>query len=45
MRSRLTDKLAKVRKNACAPGDMATPKEKQIENGMTNLFLKEYSGG
>ena len=49
-RSRLTEKLAKVQKNALAPCDMTTPKEKKIdsyasENGMTNVFLKEYSGG
>ena len=49
-RSRLTEKLAKVRKNALASCDMATAKETQIdsyasENGMTNVFHKEYSGG
>ena len=49
-RSRLTEKLAKVKKNVCAPCYMATPEEKQIysytsENGMTNVFLKEYSSG
>ena len=49
-RSRLTEKFAKVWKNVLAPCDMATPKEKQIDsyasaNGMTNVFLKDYSGG
>ena len=50
MKSGLTEKLAKVRKNKCAPYYMATPEEKQIrryasENEMTNVFFKEYSGG
>ena len=50
MRSRLTEKLAKVRKNVHAPYYMITPEENQIdsytyENGMSNVLLKGYSGG
>ena len=49
-RSRLTEKLTKVKKNMCAPCYMATPEEKQVnsyasENGMTDVILKEYSSG
>ena len=48
-RSRLTEKLAKVRKMCMHHTSyMATPEEKQIdtdfENGMTNVFLRESSG-
>ena len=44
-RSSLTEKLAKVRKNARTPYDMATSEENQIdsyayENGMSKVLLK-----
>ena len=52
LRSKLTEEIAKVQKNACAPYYMATP-EMQIDNSMhpklnemTNIFLsRESSGG
>ena len=49
MRSRLTEKLAKMRKNThalvCAPDDMATPEEKQIDkHPKMEWQSKEYSG-
>ena len=55
-KSRLTEKLTKVRKNAHAPYYMATLEENQIDsgyaykNGMLNVLpscvlLKGYSGG
>ena len=45
-RSRLTEKLAKVQKNAHASYYIATPEEIQIdsyayENGMSNVLLKD----
>ena len=52
MRSRLTEKLAKVQKNAYAPYYMATPEENQIDivsytykNGMSNVLLKRIFWG
>ena len=51
-RPRLTEKLAKVRKNVHAPYYIATAEENQIVdsyayelNGMSNVLLKGYSGG
>ena len=49
-RSRLTENLVKVQKNAYTPYDMATPEENQIDsyaydNGMSKVLLKRYSGG
>ena len=49
-RSRLTGKLAKVRKNVCAQYYMVTPEDLRkanryaVENGMTNVILRESSG-
>ena len=49
MRSGLTEKLAKVWKNTHAPYYRATLEEKQTDmhfkNGITNVFLRESSGG
>ena len=48
-RSGLTEKLAKVWKTTHAPCYIATPEEKQtdmhFEYGITNVFLRESSGG
>ena len=49
-RSRLTEKLTKVRKNVHVPYNMAISEENQVDsyaykNGMSNVLLKGYSGG
>ena len=47
-RSRLTEKLAKVQENVCAPYYMTTSEEKQIDmhfkNGITNVFSENLLG-
>ena len=42
-RSRLTEKLAKVRKNGCAPYYMATPEEKQIDTHLKMEWQMYFS--